>query len=222
MATPKVQTTDAVQQALVRNSEWASKTIEEHPLLFPKLASGQHPEILWIGCADSRCPETTVLDLKPGDVFVHRNIANVVQHNDLSCASVVEYAVVYLKVKHIVLCGHTSCGGVAAALANKRLGLLDTWLMALRRLREENLDVFKNLDAKDAAVKLAEINVHNGLRVLKENSVVLDAMQERGLKLHGLMYDVGSGKLRELDTEEPLDVINRRLTAFRTVAGESK
>ncbi|EER23547.1 hypothetical protein D8B26_001670 [Coccidioides posadasii str. Silveira] len=224
MATPKVQTTvpDAYQQALVRNSEWASKTVEEQPLLFPKLASGQHPEILWIGCADSRCPETTVLGLQPGDVFVHRNIANVIQYNDLSCASVLEFAVIYLKVKHIILCGHTSCGGVAAALSNKKLGLLDTWLMPLRRLREQNLDLFKNLDAKEAAVKLAEINVHNGLRVLKENSAVLDAIQERGLKLHGLIYDVGSGKLRELDTEEPMEVIARRLTAFRTVAGEMK
>ncbi|KAI1937621.1 hypothetical protein LOZ66_003901 [Ophidiomyces ophidiicola] len=225
MATPKVQVNapDAFQKALVRNSEWASKTGEEHPLLFPKLASGQHPEILWIGCADSRCPETTVLGLQPGDVFVHRNIANVIQHNDLSCASVIDYAVIYLKVKHIIICGHTSCGGVAAALSNTKLGLIDTWLMPLRRIREQNLDEFKHLDAAEAAVKLAEINVHHGLRVLKENSAVMDAIQERGIKLHGLIYDVGSGKLRELDTDEPLDLISKRLAAFRTVAaGDAK
>ncbi|KAL1959159.1 hypothetical protein VTO42DRAFT_2664 [Malbranchea cinnamomea] len=209
---------DAYQRALAKNSAWASKTAKEQPELFPKLASGQFPEILWIGCADSRCPETTVLGLQPGEVFVHRNIANIVQYNDLSSAAVIEFAVNYLKVKHIILCGHTACGGISAALSNKKLGLLDTWLMPLRRLREQNLKTLESMTPKEADAKLAEINVHNGLRVLKENSAVLDAIQERGLKLHGVIYDVGTGKLRELDTEEPLDVISARLAAFRIVA----
>ncbi|KAK2732831.1 hypothetical protein FQN57_002473 [Myotisia sp. PD_48] len=208
---------DTYQLAMARNTIWASKTVAEQPELFPKLASGQHPEILWIGCSDSRCPETTVLGLQPGDIFVHRNIANVIQYNDISSATVIEFAVVYLKVKHIIICGHTSCGGISAALANKKLGLLDTWLMPLRRLREQNMDTLQHLDLKDAAVKLAEINVLQGMRILKENSAVLDAIQERGLKLHGVIYDVASGKLRELECDEPLDVISKRIASFKTV-----
>ncbi|OJD14466.1 hypothetical protein AJ78_05201 [Emergomyces pasteurianus Ep9510] len=213
-------TQDAYRVALAKNRHWAIKTAEEDPALFPKLATGQRPEILWIGCSDSRCPETAILGLQPGDVFVHRNIANVIHYNDMSSASVIEYAVVYLQVKHIVLCGHTSCGGIAAALANKRLGLLDTWLMPLRHLREQNLFLLSGLDSQEAAQKLAEINVRQGLRTLKENSVVLDAIEERGLTLHGVMYDVGSGILRELDTDESKDVIHARATSFKTLNAE--
>ncbi|KAK2762079.1 hypothetical protein FQN54_001086 [Arachnomyces sp. PD_36] len=207
---------DRFDTALAQNVDWASKTAEENPALFPTLASGQHPEILWIGCADSRCPETTILGLQPGDVFVHRNIANIVQTSDLNSASVIEYAVVYLKVKHIVVCGHTSCGGVAASLANKKLGLIDTWLLPLRRLRQENLELLKTMTLEEGALKIAELNVLQGLRTLQENHVVLDAIEERGLKLHGLVYDVGSGKLRELESDEPQEVIKARLTAFKT------
>ncbi|KAL1998741.1 hypothetical protein VTN02DRAFT_5650 [Thermoascus thermophilus] len=207
---------DRYQAGLAQNKDWASKTAQEYPELFPTLASGQHPEILWIGCSDSRCPETTILGLQPGDVFVHRNIANVMHAGDLNSAAVIEYAVVHLKVKHIVLCGHTSCGGVQAALANKKLGLIDTWLLPLRRLREQNLELLQSLPPKEAALKLVEMNVLQGVRTLKENSVVLDAIQERGLKLHGLVYDVGSGTLRELETGEPEEVIKARLTAFKT------
>ncbi|EEH45547.2 uncharacterized protein PADG_01697 [Paracoccidioides brasiliensis Pb18] len=138
----------------------------------------------------------------------------------MSSACVIEYAVVYLKVKHIVLCGHTSCGGIAAALANKRLGLLDSWLMPLRHLREQNLYLLNDLNTSEAAEKLAEINVRQGLRTLKENSVVLDAIQERGLKLHGVLYDVGSGILRELDVAESVDVVHSRIIAFKTLRAE--
>lgn len=219
MTTYTLCRTDAYQQALAKNTAWAHKTAREQPELFPKLATGQHPQILWIGCADSRCPETTVLGLQPGEVFVHRNIANIVQYNDISSAAVLEFAVNYLKVKHIILCGHTACGGISAALSNKKLGLLDTWLMPLRHLRKLNLKELEAMDPKAAEAKLAELNVHNGLRVLKENSCVLDAIEERGLKLHGVIYDVGTGKLRELDSTEPLDVISARITAFRTFAG---
>jgi len=208
---------DTYQRGLVQNPKWASKTAEDYPELFPELAERQRPEILWIGCSDSRCPETMILGLQPGDVFVHRNIANIIQHNDLSSACVIEYAVVHLRVKHIVVCGHTSCGGVAAALSNKKLGLLDSWLMPLRQMRDQNLHILNPIDPKDAALKLAEINVRHGLRTLSENNVVLDAMQERGLRLHGVLYDVGSGMLRELDTEDPLETISARLAAFKTV-----
>ncbi|GAD94441.1 carbonic anhydrase [Paecilomyces variotii No. 5] len=207
---------DRYQTGLAQNRDWANKTSKEYPELFPTLASGQHPEILWIGCSDSRCPETTILGLQPGDVFVHRNIANVLHAGDINSAAVIEYAVAHLKVKHIVLCGHTSCGGVAAALANKKLGLIDTWLMPLRTLRSQNLELLQSLPPNEASLKLVELNVEQGVRTLKENGVVLDAIQERGLKVHGLVYDVASGTLRELDTSESHAAIKARLTAFKT------
>jgi carbonic anhydrase len=207
---------DRYHATLANNKGWASKTAREHPDLFPTLATGQHPEILWIGCADSRCPETTILGLQPGDVFVHRNIANIVHYGDLSSAAVIEYAVVYLKVAHIILCGHTACGGVTAALGNQKLGILDPWLMPLRRLREQNIQLLDSLDPKEAVVRLAELNVLQGVRALKENNVVLDAIQDRGLQVHGLIYDVGSGLLSELETHDSNASVESRLTAFKT------
>ncbi|GFF41525.1 carbonic anhydrase [Aspergillus udagawae] len=210
--------TNKFSAALAKNKEWATKCSQEHPELLPTLAVGQHPEILWIGCSDSRCPETTILGLLPGDVFTHRNIANVIHPADLSSGAVIEYAVRHLRVKHVVICGHTKCGGVAAALGNKGLGILDPWLIPLRQLREQHLGELQTLSEDDAVVKLAELNVKEGLKALTQKSVVLEAMQERGLQVHGLIYDVGSGVLRELDTTEPEDAIKLRLTTFKTDA----
>jgi carbonic anhydrase len=156
------------------------------------------------------------LGLKPGDVFVHRNIANVLHPGDLSSAAAIEYAVQYLRVKHVVVCGHTACGGVAAAMGNKNLGILDPWLLPLRQLRERNLDLLQSLSPDEATMKLAELNVREGLNIVKQKGVVLNAMQERGLELHGLIYDVGSGVLSELDTQDSEEVIRARLTAFKT------
>ncbi|GKZ21934.1 hypothetical protein AbraIFM66951_007298 [Aspergillus brasiliensis] len=207
---------DRFTSALHQNKDWAAQISKEDPSLFPTLANGQQPEILWIGCSDSRCPETTLLGLKPGDVFVHRNIANVLHAGDLSSSAVIEYAVRYLRVNHVVLCGHTSCGGVAAALGNKQLGILDPWLLPLRQLRAKNLDLLNSLPADQANLKLVELNVLEGVKLLKEKSVVLEAIQERGLQVHGLIYDVGSGVLRELDTDESEEAIKARLTSFKT------
>lgn len=145
---------------------------------------------------------------------MHRNIANVLHPGDLSSSAVVEFAVRHLRVKHIVVCGHTSCGGVAAALGNKQLGILDPWLLPLRRLREQNLHALQG--SKDAALTLAELNVLEGVRTLKEKSVVLEAIEERGLEVHGLVYDVASGLLRELETSEDHEAIKARLTSFKT------
>jgi carbonic anhydrase len=205
---------DKLETGLLQNQEWASRYRE----LFPTLAVGQQPEILWIGCSDSRCPETAILGLKPGDVFVHRNIANVIHYSDLNSACVIEYAVVHLKVKHIVVCGHTACGGVNAALGNTKLGILDAWLLPLRRLRQQNLSQLQSLDQAEAIVKLSELNIIDGVSKLKENSAVLDAIEQRGLKVHGLIYDVSSGLLRALEGDESHDVIKARLTAFKTRA----
>ncbi|KAE8148774.1 carbonic anhydrase [Aspergillus avenaceus] len=209
---------DRFTTALQQNREWAAKTAQEHPDLFPTLANGQHPEILWIGCSDSRCPETLVLGLKPGDVFVHRNIANILHASDLSSSAVIEYAVRHLRVNHIVLSGHTKCGGVAAALGNKQLGILDPWLMPLRQIREQNLSALQSMSVDDATTKMAELNVREGVKLLKQKGVVLEAMQERGLQVHGLMFDVASGVLRDLDTNDSEEDIKKRLVAFHTEA----
>jgi carbonic anhydrase len=188
---------------------------ESNPELFPTLAQGQHPEILWIGCSDSRCPETTILGLKPGDVFVHRNIANILTPTDLSSLSVIQYAVEYLRVKHIVVSGHTKCGGVAAAMGNKKLGLIDTWLLPLRALRRENLKLLESLEPDEAALKLVELNVRAGVKVVGENPLVIDAIAERDLQIHGNIYDVGSGQLKELDIKEDEETVRSRKTAFK-------
>lgn len=209
---------DRYSSALRQNKEWAAQTAREHPDLFPTLATGQQPQILWLGCSDSRCPETTLLGLKPGDVFVHRNIANILHPGDLSSGAVIEYAVHHLRVNHVVVCGHTACGGVAAAMGNKQLGILDPWLLPLRQVRERNLSLLQGLTDEEAALKLVELNVREGLDVVKQKGAVLSAMQERGLQVHGLIYDVGSGVLRELDTEDSEEVIKSRLTAFATQA----
>ncbi|KAJ5707134.1 hypothetical protein N7488_006935 [Penicillium malachiteum] len=209
---------DRFSSALRQNKEWAAQTAREHPDLFPTLATGQQPQILWLGCSDSRCPETTLLGLQPGDVFVHRNIANILHPGDLSSGAVIEYAVEHLRVKHIVVCGHTACGGVAAAMGNKQLGILDPWLLPLRLVRERNLTLLQSLSPDEAALKLVELNVREGLDVVKQKGAVLSAIQERGLQVHGLIYDVGSGVLRELDTQDSEEVIRSRLTAFATQA----
>jgi carbonic anhydrase len=159
-----------------------------------------------------------ILGLQPGDVFVHRNIANILSPTDLNSLSVIQYAVQYLKVKHIVVSGHTKCGGVAAAMDNKKLGLIDTWLLPLRALRRDNLKLLESLEPDEAALKLVELNVRAGVKVLEENPVVMDAMQERGLKIHGIIYDVASGELNELDIKEDEETVRTRKTAFKTVA----
>jgi carbonic anhydrase len=159
-----------------------------------------HKSIVWLGCSDSRVPETTLLGLQPGDVFVHRNIANIISPTDISAFSVIEYAVVHLKVSHIVLCGHTCCGGAAAALGNSRVGgVLDTWLTPLKAIRKANEAELKTIsDEGKRAVRLAELNVQMGVQTLLSNYVVEEAIKERGLRVHGCLYEIGSGKIRDL------------------------
>ncbi|KAJ5482732.1 Carbonic anhydrase [Penicillium diatomitis] len=210
-----LDSTDKYVAGLRHNKNWAAQTAREHPDLFPTLANGQQPQILWLGCSDSRCAETSMLGLLPGDVFVHRNIANILHPGDLSSGAVIEFAVKHLKVKHVVVCGHTSCGGVAAAMGSKQLGILDPWLLPLRQVRERNLATLESLPVDQAAEKLVELNVRESLNIVTQKSVVLEAIQERGLQVHGLIYDVASGVLRELDTTDSDEVIKKRLVAFK-------
>jgi carbonic anhydrase len=155
---------------------------------------------VWLGCSDSRCPETTILGLQPGDVFVHRNIANIISPTDINTSAVIEFAVAHLKVQHIVLCGHSACGGAAAALSDGRVGgVLDTWLSPLKVVRFAHLDELNAIkDDKARGIRLAELNVEAGVQNLLGNAVVQDAIKDRGLQVHGCLFDIGSGRLRDL------------------------
>lgn len=199
------------------NRQWAASLGDTHPDLLEINSKGQSPTILWLGCSDSRVPETTILGGRPGDIFVHRNIANVLHAGDISAAAAITYAVKYLGVKHVVLCGHTLCGGVNAALGNDSLGLLDTWLLPIRAERSKlvKTDGWADLSKEEQAIKVVEANVKAGVNVLKWNADVIEAVEKRGLQIHGAVYDVTTGLLRELDTEEHDHDKHARVLSFR-------
>lgn len=222
---------DSFAYALSSNHAWAGYKSHQNPDFFPKLATGQSPSILWLGCSDSRVPETTLLGLQPGDVFVHRNIANIMSATDLSYNSVLEYAVAHLKVQHVVLCGHTTCGGCAAALGDNRVGgVLDAWLTPLRALKRENEAVLKECKGEgERTTRLAEINVRRGVSTILGNYIIEDAIAERGLKVHGVIYNIATGKLRDLgcgngdEVEKALDgAADEKLEEEELVGGEEK
>lgn len=182
------------------NAAWSAYKTHQNPSFFSSLATSQKPAILWIGCSDSRVPETTILGLQPGEAFVHRNIANVINPTDLNTMSVIEFAVRYVKVQHIILCGHTNCAGCAGTLASRELGgVLDTWLTGLRTVRDAHeAELSAIQDDAERAVRLAELNVEAGTRVITANKAVQEAIKERGLQVHGTIYHVGTGILRDL------------------------
>ncbi|CAD6503770.1 BgTH12-05515 [Blumeria graminis f. sp. triticale] len=194
------QTSNLFDYALKSNDAWANYKGHQNPAFFQKAEAGQSPSILWLGCSDSRVPETTVLGLQPGDVFVHRNIANIISPTDINSMAVIEYAVEHLKVNHIMLCGHTCCGGATAALDDVRVGgVIDTWITPLRALRRTNAEEMAEIkDTKQRAIRLAELGVEMGVRNLLNNFSVNQAINERGLTVHGCIYDIGCGKIRNL------------------------
>ncbi|CAL3969181.1 unnamed protein product [Diplocarpon coronariae] len=199
------------EYALKSNEAWANYKGHQNPAFFQKLAVKQTPSILWLGCSDSRVPETTLLGLQPGDVFVHRNIANIISPTDINSMAVIEYAVVHLKVKHIVLCGHTCCGGAGAAMGDARVGgVIDAWITPMRLLRKINKVELEALgDDGKKAVRLAELNVGWGVGNLMSTWFVEEAIEERGLTVHGVMYDVACGKIRNLEIgTEGKDVVS--------------
>ncbi|PPJ55549.1 hypothetical protein CBER1_05402 [Cercospora berteroae] len=207
-------TTDAYHHCLDCNKKWAEEVATKDPDFFPTCSKGQAPPILWIGCADSRVPETTILNCKPGEVFTHRNIANIINSTDISLLSIVQFAVFHLKVKHIVVAGHTSCGGVAASLANMKLDILDIWLQPLRALREKFSDELEDMDEKERGTFLAKKNVQAGVENLKRIPTVIDAMRERGLDIHGVIYNIDKGLLEEVDELEDEKYSVRRVKVF--------
>jgi carbonic anhydrase len=184
------------------NEKWIQKQLDLDPDYFKKLASGQAPEFLYIGCADSRVTAEELMDLHPGDVFVHRNIANMVINIDLSAMSVIEYAVKHLKVKHVVICGHYECGGVKAAMQPLDLGILNPWLRNIRdvyRLHFEELESIE--DNQKRFDRLVEINVKEQCYNLIKTAVVQDAILKRNLTIHGWVFDVRTGKLIDLNVD---------------------
>ena len=185
---------------LDNNKAWVAETLEKDPAYFDKLAKGQQPPVLWIGCADSRVPANQIIGAQPGEVFVHRNIANMVVHTDLNMLSVLQYAVEVLKVKHIIVCGHYGCGGVLAAMENKQLGLIDNWLRHIKdvyRLHFKELDAISN--KKDRADRLVELNVIEQVQDLGKTSIVQNAWKrEQPLHIHGWVYDVKDGIIKDL------------------------
>lgn len=183
-----------------QNREWAESIDKEDPSFFERLAAQQTPEILWIGCSDSRVPANQIINQPPGEVFVHRNIANVVVHTDLNCLSVIQYAVEVLKVKHIVVCGHYGCGGVKASMGDEQFGLIDNWLMHIKDVARLNKEELEELSEDDKFARLCELNVLEQLSNVRCTTIVQNAWRNgQDLTVHGWIYDVRNGILKDLE-----------------------
>lgn len=184
------------------NRRWAGKILQRDPDFFKKLTAQQRPDYLWIGCSDSRVPANEIVDLLPGELFVHRNIANVVVHTDLNCLSVIQFAVDVLKVKHIIVCGHYGCSGVNAALMQNRIGLADNWLRHIQDVRQKYEEALGKIKEERARTnRLAELNVVEQVANVCSTTIVQDAW-ERGqsLTVHGWIYGIQDGIIRDLKT----------------------
>lgn len=190
-----------IEDLFDRNLAWADRIKSEDPDFFKKLSDQQSPEYLWIGCSDSRVPANDIVGLLPGELFVHRNVANMVVHTDFNCLSVIQYAVEVLKVKHIIVCGHYGCGGVAAALRNQPLGLIDNWLRHIRDVYRNNEAQFDNcLDDEERVDTLCEFNVIEQVSNVCNTTIVQDAWASgQSLTVHGWIYSIRDGVLRDLE-----------------------
>ncbi|HUO83853.1 MAG TPA: carbonate dehydratase [Thermoanaerobaculia bacterium] len=195
------------------NRRWVAKMREESPGFFSGLVEQQEPDYLWIGCSDSRVPANQIVDLKPGDLFVHRNVANVVAHADINCLSVIQYAVDVLKVEHIIVCGHYGCGGVLAALRDTRLGLIDEWLRHVQDVRDRHQRILDQIDTENEQWRrLCELNVLEQVANVSRTTLV-EAAWERGqsLSVHGWIYGIADGLLKDLSlcvtSREELDAM---------------
>jgi carbonic anhydrase len=181
------------------NREWAARMAARDPEFFGRLAGQQTPEYLWIGCSDSRVPANEIVGLRPGELFVHRNVANLVVHTDLNCLSVLQYAVEVLNVRHVIVCGHYGCGGVRAALNGVRLGLIDNWLRHLQELHERHRARVEGAPPDRRADRLCELNVIEQVRNVCETTIVQDAWRRaQPLHVHGWIYGLQDGLLRDL------------------------
>ena len=190
-----------LKQLFDNNKTWAASIVKRDPDFFAKLSKQQSPGYLWIGCSDSRVPANEIVDLLPGELFVHRNIANMVVHTDLNCLSVMQFAVDILKVKHIIVCGHYGCSGVSAALRGTRLGLSDNWIRHVQDVHEKHAPALAGLKNAQAIDRLCELNVIEQVANVCQTSIARDAW-ERGqdLAIHGWVYGLKDGLLKDLNT----------------------
>ena len=174
--------------------------VAERPGFFAALTAQQRPEYLWIGCSDSRVPANEIVDLLPGELFVHRNVANVVVHTDLNCLSVIEYAVDALKVRHVIVCGHYGCSGVRAAYENQKIGLIDNWLRHVQDVRDDHRALLAGTASADAALdRLCELNVLEQAHHVCETTIVQDAWARgQPVSVHGVIYGIHDGRMRDL------------------------
>jgi carbonic anhydrase len=188
-----------ITQLLENNRQWSEEQKNADPEFFNKLSERQKPEYLWIGCSDSRVPANQIVGLIPGDIFVHRNVANLVVHTDFNCLSVLQYAVDVLKVKHVIICGHYGCGGVDAALQDQQLGLIDNWLGHIRDIAYKHREELSVLNEQDKCARLCELNVLEQADNVKRSSIVKEALK-RGqlLQVHSWIYSLRNGRLKDL------------------------
>lgn len=199
-----------LQQLFAKNRAWAEATETREPGFFKKLQSQQSPEYLWIGCSDSRVPANDLVGLMPGELFVHRNVANLVVHSDLNALSVIHFAIDVLKVKHVIIVGHSSCGGVRMALNNHRAGLVDNWLRHVQDVRDSHATFLKSLPESRQIDALVELNVLEQARNVCRTTVVREAWQRgQAVNVHGWVYGLHNGLLNDLTiTAGAVDEVN--------------
>lgn len=188
-----------IKRLLENNEAWATRTQAADPTFFDLLSRQQKPVYLWIGCSDSRVPANQIVDLLPGEIFVHRNVANMVVHTDFNCLSVLQYAVDVLKVKHIIVCGHYGCGGVEAALTQQNLGLIDNWLAHIKDIYRQHESELTALDSHERANRLCELNVIAQAENVRQTTIVQDAIaRQQSLKIHSWIYSLRNGRIKDL------------------------
>jgi carbonic anhydrase len=190
----------AYQQLLKNNKEWAENAVKNDPDFFHRLANVQHPDFLWIGCSDSRVPADRITGTQPGEIFVHRNIANMVVHTDLNLLAVLEYAVVHLKVKHVIVCGHYGCGGIKAAMTSHNFGIINKWIRNIKDVYRIHRDEIDNQTKEDDRLnKLIELNVKEQVLNLAKTSIIQKAWKEEHRPtLHGWVYGLEDGKIHPM------------------------
>jgi carbonic anhydrase len=197
----KETTMRTLTQLFENNRSWAAEVTRQDPDFFRRLATQQSPLYLWIGCSDSRVPANQIVGLAPGQMFVHRNVANVVAHTDLNCLSAIQFAVEMLCVEHIIVCGHYNCGGILAALQDNKLGLIDNWLRHVQDVRTRHRAELDALETEEQQHdRLCELNVIEQVTNVSQTTVVRDAWSRgHALAVHGWIYDLADGLLRDLD-----------------------
>jgi carbonic anhydrase len=213
---------ELLSDLFTNNRAWAAEMTRQNPQFFERLSHVQAPEYLWIGCSDSRVPANQIVGLLPGEMFVHRNVANIVVHSDLNCLSTMHFAIAVLRVRHIIICGHYGCGGVLAALRDERFGLVDNWLRHVQDVHwKHQAEVDRLGSESERHSRLCELNVIQQVQNASQTTVVRDAWSRgQTLAVHGLIYDLRDGLLRDLGVSVTGDAGLPHHGAARTVGAQ--